>query len=468
MSTLISSGVKDVFGIPGTHTVPIYKALETRSDQINHTLTRHEQGAGFAAEGYARASGRMAAVCTITGVGVTNTLTAMASARADSIPMLVISSDVPDMWQAMPSRQYSHQVHNLSELISDSFAKASFVIQDPSEVEEKTALAIATATSGRPGPVYLTIGIDKLTARVEQNANDTQRDAGAALLGTEDVNALNEAAARISACQRPIIIVGGACREETALVTSIAEALGAPVLTTVAGKGVVDERHPLSAGARMHLEVVQEELLANADGILLLGTQVSPTDFWQFKHDEEVPVELNENTVHINIDANNLQEVGASAAGGLSLQVDINAACIALLDGLAEEKLSQNPCWNGDAEGHVQRAVALADEPEKMTANLMFNFLEGSGGEQMVRILEVLRGTLHGTSPLVADVCRIGYTALSSYESQRPRDFIYPVGTTTLGFGLPAAIGAATAQPGKLNASHSSLAMAASSSRYRS
>eukprot|EP01052_Picozoa_sp_SAG31_P020708 SAG31_NODE_1570_length_7854_cov_2.292328_3_plen_1467_part_00 len=453
VKTLISSGITDVFGIPGTHTVPIYNALEEHRDQISHTLTRHEQGAGFAAEGYARASGRMAAVCTITGVGVTNTLTPMASAMADSVPMLVISSEVPAMWQAMPSRQYSHQVRNLSELVHGNFAKASFTIQDPSEVAAVTARAIAAATSGRPGPVYLSIGIDKLKSRAEQRVTVGAGDsAGATQLSPTDLKCVKDAASRISRCLNPIIIVGGACQDESELVTSIADTLGAPVLTTVAGKGVVDERHPLSVGTRMHLDVVQKELIENADGILLLGTQVSPTDFWQFKHDEEVPIRLNENTIHVNIDENNLKEVGASAAGGLSLQMDIRVACTSLVkelrhvqQGDASGTLDR---WNGDAEGKVLRTVAMADCAENMTANLMFNFLGGSGGEQMNHSLAVLRGALEDV-PLVADVCRIGYTALSKYQAHAPREFIYPVGSTALGFGLPAAIGAAIAKPHK-------------------
>ena len=114
---LIDSNVRQVYGIPGTHTVPIYKALEKRKESITHTTTRHEQGAGFAAEGFARASGEVAAVCTITGVGVTNTLTSMASAMADSIPLLLISSEIPAYWEEKDSRQYRSITTSSSDLI---------------------------------------------------------------------------------------------------------------------------------------------------------------------------------------------------------------------------------------------------------------------------------------------------------------------------------------------------------------
>jgi hypothetical protein len=152
VSTLISSGVKDVFGIPGTHTVPIYKALETRSDQIKHTLTRHEQGASFAVEGYARASGRMA-VCTITGVGVTNTLTAMASAnapggRAGGAP----GKRGWDPGTPMPARQLRHHLDGCSPHCNANTTSSRRALPWPTAPQDRPTQAAA----GAPDPAVTT------------------------------------------------------------------------------------------------------------------------------------------------------------------------------------------------------------------------------------------------------------------------------------------------------------------------
>ena len=484
---LVSSGISRMFGIPGTHTVPIYKALEANSREIQHVLTRHEQGAGFAAEGYARASGDVAAVCTVSGIGLTNMLTSMANAMADSVPMVVISSEVPLYWHGRPSRQYSHQVRNLSSVVDGNFAKASLHVTDANEIFACTVEAVELAKRGRPGPVHINVGIDALVQEVDappaprlseapqpsrweavnrpqlnrpylppcpaekpqkkQRASEQRRE--------QQQRQLRVAARRLSDCRYPLIVAGGGCKGDggcggsaAALVRQLAEQLGAPVLTTVAGKGVLPEDHFLSGGSRLHFPAMQRALLAKADGVLLLGTQLSPTDYWQFQHDKEVPVPFNANTLHVNLDAQNLEEVGVAARGGTALQADVADVCGALL---SEPSLTARSCptWDGDVEGCVSRAVSMTESRRNMTDHLMFDFESpASGGDQMCRTLAMLRGALGSDSPLVADVCRIGYTALSSFPVSKPRKFIYPVGTTTLGAGLPMAIGAAVANPG--------------------
>ena len=125
---LLKNRVKAVFGIPGTHTVPIYRGLQAIDDRITTFTTRHESGAGYAADGYARATGELAAVCVVTGIGLTNTLTPMAAALADSVPMLVISSEVPSFWsKTKPLRQYSHYVPRCDD-IAAAVSKRSLVV----------------------------------------------------------------------------------------------------------------------------------------------------------------------------------------------------------------------------------------------------------------------------------------------------------------------------------------------------
>jgi aflatoxin B1 aldehyde reductase len=380
-----------------------------------------------------------------------------ASAMADSVPMVVISSEVPGYWLDRPSRQYSHQVRDVSQVVDGTFAKASFHITDADEVYARTMQAVALARTGRPGPVHLNVGIDVLKAPVTTGTTETGSGAGAAkglsALSHTAAQLLKEAAGRIAQCDYPLIVAGGGCKAASStpdLVRLLAERLQAPVLTTVGGKGTISDAHGLSAGTRLHFPSMQEALLAKADGLLLLGTQVSPTDYWQFKHDEEVPVVINANTLHVNIDPQNIQDVNVEAHGGIALEIDVDLACQELLAELGAVDSDGSGKWDGDAEGHVQRAVDRTDSKENMTDHLMFDFTsDASGGDQMRRTLGMLRGALGNDSPLVADVCRIGYTALSAYPVPGPRNFIYPVGTTTLGPALPMAIGAALAKPGK-------------------
>ena len=479
--------------------MPIYQALEANADSIQHTLTRHEQGAGFAAEGYSRASGDVAAVCTVTGIGLTNTLTPMASAMADSVPMVVISSEVPEYWHQRPSRQYSHQVRHLPQVVDGAFAKASFHVTHADDVFSTTMRAVQLAKSGRPGPVHISVGIDAL--KQQTSSSSSSSSATAAVTAAKHKisppplappapaeQLVREAAHRLSACRHPLVIAGGGATTAPELVKRVAERLGAPVLTTVAGKGVLPEvgpnKHALAAGARLHFPSVHEALLEKADGVLLLGTQLSPTDYWQFKHDEEIPEILTSTTrktlVHVNLDPENLRDVGVEDRfGGVAVEADVGAFCDRFLDALSllpcsptsistsspprpllEEKAAaatkaeaakgKAGAWGGDAGGHVARAIAATDAPRNMTGHLLFDFeSQEGGGSQMRGALHALRAALPVDSPLVADVCRIGYSALSLYPAPAPRSFIYPVGTTTLGGGLPMAIGAAMARPGR-------------------
>ena len=220
----------------GTHTVPIYKELEARRGSIHHITTRHESGAGYAADGYARATGDMAAVCVITGVGLTNTITPMAVALADSVPMLVISSEVPQYWQGKPSRQYSHFVPNCGGLAA-SVCKpgGSFSVKSADDIADTVLEACTLARSGRPGPVHVSIGIEMLTSPAASFGSEVA--AGIEPSALPAVQKELEAVAQVlTASQRPVIIAGGGTVGASALLTTLAEALDAPVLSTVAGK----------------------------------------------------------------------------------------------------------------------------------------------------------------------------------------------------------------------------------------
>ena len=270
-NALVANKVKALFGIPGTHTVPIYRALQELQPAITTITTRHEAGAGYAADGYARQTGELAAVCVVTGIGLTNTITPMAAALADSVPMLVISSEVPSFWSARPARQYSHFVPR-SDSIAAAVSKRSFSVDAVDDIDAAVAEACELARSGRPGPVHLSVPIDVLAATSTTTTGIiAPMTSTVAPLTAEARAALAEAAGALHGAERPVVIAGGGARG--APLAALAEALDAPVLCTVAGKGALHEGHPLAAGARLHHPLAREALLDEADALLLVGTQ---------------------------------------------------------------------------------------------------------------------------------------------------------------------------------------------------
>ena len=189
---------------------------------------------------------------------------------------------MPSFWSARPARQYSHFVPR-SDSIAAAVSKRSFSVDTVDDIDAAVAEACELARSGRPGPVHLSVPIDVLAATSTTATGITAPMASTvAPLTAEARAALAEAAGALHGAERPVVIAGGGAIG--APLAALAEALDAPVLCTVAGKGALHEGHPLAAGARLHHPLAREALLDEADALLLVGTQLSPTDYWQFAH----------------------------------------------------------------------------------------------------------------------------------------------------------------------------------------
>ncbi|CAE7230847.1 AKR7A2 [Symbiodinium sp. CCMP2456] len=449
VESLVAADVRKVFGIPATHLASIYRVLEGRKD-IQHVTMRHEQACGFAADGHARATGDLAVAMATTGVGFTNVVTPMAVALADSVPMLVVTTEVPRFWAERPGRQFSHFVPHVSK-IAASVAKECFEIGSVDEIETAVSSAASLARSGRPGPVHINIPVDILNSVTggKDTSATTQQFPSEASLDQRAQATLKSFASDLALCERPLILAGGGSVHASSQLLEFATALGAPVLTTVAGKGCIDERHGLAVGARLHLPAARDYLLDRADALIFLGTQISPTDFWHYTYAVDVPLGLERfgsRALHMDLDRASLDQGGVGAAGRV-VQADVAAAC-KFLEGQLER---QRDSWKGQPEEAAAHAKQLSDDSETMTKALSLDFLQAtpmSPGRLMCRTLDKLRCKLPLKVPLFADVCRLGYTALSFYPAYRPRSFLYPVGTTCLGYALPAAIGAAIAERG--------------------
>jgi thiamine pyrophosphate-dependent acetolactate synthase large subunit-like protein len=412
VAALAAHGVDTVFGIPGTHNLAIYAELPRHG--IRHVSPRHEQGAGYAADGYARVTGRPGVCLTTTGPAVLNAATAAAQSYSDSVPVLLIS---PGMPLNHPGRG-NGLLHELKDQRAalDALLAYSHRVTSVSEIPLAVAQAFVTMRDGRPRPVHLEVPLDLL----EQEAEVDLVDPLPVAVRAPALGPVNEAAERLAGAQRPLLLVGGGARAAARQVRDLAERLGAPVVTTANGKGVMPADHPLSIGAGLHHPSVAA-LAADSDVVVAVGTELSPADLWNG------PLPVNGTLVRIDIDGT---AVATNARPDVAVVGDADLALRALLDRVAPAPDGVG----GEARaGHWRRAFRADAEAE---------------GGPWLMLVEAIAQCLGRDGVLAGDsTMACYYGALSNLPAYRPGRFLYPAGLGTLGYGLPAAIGAKVARP---------------------
>ena len=405
-------GVEQVFGIPGVHTVELYRGLA--GSTINHITPRHEQGAGFMADGYARTSGKPGVCFIITGPGMTNITTAMGQAYGDSIPMLVISS-VQSRSQLGGGRGKLHELPNQSALVA-GVAAFSHTLMSAAELPAVLARAFALFQAGRPRPVHIEIPLDVLV----ENAD--------ALLASLPVSiarpgpapaAIEQMSQRLAQAKRPLILAGGGAIDAAPALTQLAERLGAPVALTINAKGMLPSSHPLLIGSTQSL-VATRALVAEADVVLAIGTELAETDYdVTFAGGFEIPGAL----LRIDIDPD---QTVRNYPPTLALVADANLASEALLANLALLP-SRDPQWGAVRVSRLQ--AQLSTEWDAPTRAQTF-FLQ--------TVFEVLPDAV-----CVGDSTQPVYTGNLTFNPEQPRRwFNSSTGYGTLGYALPAAVGA--------------------------
>jgi thiamine pyrophosphate-dependent acetolactate synthase large subunit-like protein len=378
---LEDAGVEVAFGLPGVHNLPLWDAV--RRSSIRLIGVRHEQAAAYAADGYARATGRLGVALTTTGPGAANTLGAVGEAWASRSPILVIATDIPSgLRRPGVYRGVLHETDGQAAMFAP-VVKASF--SGPEAIDE----AIATAVAAPTRPVYLEVATDLLRAPAER------RPTSVASARTANGGAIEG--------DRPLVWVGGGAREHRGEVTALAERLGAPVIETYNGRGVVDPRHPLSVGLPPHVPAVGA-LWDEADAVVAIGSDLDGmnTQNWAMPQPPRlyaINVDPQDAGKNYRVDAH----VGFDADGGSEPWADLGAvrrdACTAL-DG---------------------RAMAF---------------------------LDALAYALPADAPVVCDMCIPGYWISGFRRFAGPRQLLYPMGWGTLGFAFPAALGTALANGG--------------------
>ncbi|NWB94718.1 5-guanidino-2-oxopentanoate decarboxylase [Pseudomonas gingeri] len=407
-------GVEQVFGIPGVHTVELYRGLASSS--IEHVTPRHEQGAGFMADGYARTSGKPGVCFIITGPGMTNITTAMGQAYADSIPMLVISS-VQSRSQLGGGRGKLHELPNQSTLVA-GVAAFSHTLMSAAELPAVLARAFALFQAGRPRPVHIEIPLDVLVenadALLESQPVQIAR-AGAAPAAVAHMAKL------LAKARHPLILAGGGAIDAAAALTQLAERLEAPVALTINAKGMLPSRHPLLIGSTQSM-VATRALVADADVVLAIGTELAETDYdITFAGGFEIPGTL----LRVDIDPD---QTVRNYPPKVALVSDSRTAAEALLAAVEGQTLAER-----QADWGPQRAAALRAELDGLwdaPTRAQTQFLN--------TVLEVLPEAV-----LVGDSTQPVYTGNLTLNPEHPRRwFNSSTGYGTLGYALPAAIGA--------------------------
>jgi acetolactate synthase-1/2/3 large subunit len=434
--------VDTVFGIPGVHTVELYRGLP--ATRIRHITPRHEQGAGFMADGYARAGGKPGVCFIITGPGMTNIMTAMGQAYGDSIPMLVISSVNKTEQLGMKGGRL-HELPAQRELTAGVTA-FSHTLMRPDELPEVLSRAFALFAGARPRPVHIEIPIDVITAPADHVSGRLGARPGRP---APCPDAVARAAKALAGARNPVLLLGGGTVDVGSRATALAEALDAPTAYTINAKGVIPKGHPLSLGSNQSWVPVRE-LTAAADVVLAIGTELGETDYdLVFDGNFRVAGKL----IRIDIDPGQMH---SNAPADIGIVSDAGLAIDALLARLGDlgagrpadlaprEAQRTTPATRPAAPGArpatpgAQRAAA---------ARTRLDAQWSPAWRAQGRTLEIVQQTLPGVI-IVGDSTQAVYSGNHLYEAERPRAwFNSATGYGTLGYGLPAAIGAKLAAP---------------------
>ncbi|AOS98556.1 putative 2-ketoarginine decarboxylase AruI [Microbulbifer aggregans] len=406
--------VEKVFGIPGVHTIELYRGLP--GSDLQHVTPRHEQGAAFMADGYARASGKVGVCFLITGPGLTNAATAMAQAYSDSIPMLVISA-VNRREDLGMGRGRLHELPRQSD-VSRGYCIWQHSLTQAEQLPEVMHRAFQLLGSGRPGPVHIEIPIDLFPAPMPGSIDD-YRAAPAAASPAASSTAIETAAAWLQNAERPVILLGGGAQACGTDATSLAEKLAAPVFESLAAKGIVDERHPLCGGANLSFDAVRNRI-ESADVVLAVATELAETDRNLVRENYNFKGKL----IRVDIDAGQLV---CNANPDLAICAD------------AAETLAQ--LNRALPEGNAERRDRVAGELEEILQACRKEWWPGS--EERFPWVQALREALPDDGVLVTDSTQLAYNTNHALPLYQPRSHVTcTTGYGTLGFALPAAIGA--------------------------
>ena len=420
---LEAEGVDFVFGLPGGANLPIYDALVDAS--LRHILVRHEQSAAHMADGYARIK-RKAGVCFATsGPGATNLITGIATAYADSSPMIAVTGQVP---LAMIGKDAFQETDIIG--VANPCTKYAFQPRAAVEIPESVKKAFYIAESGRPGPVLIDIPKDVQQAREDIQFPDLIKVRGYNPIIDADLSQLERAVETMIKAERPIIMAGGGVILSGAFseLQAMAELLMAPVVTTFKGKGSFPENHPLAMGPiGMHGHPEANKIIIEADCIIAVGARFSDRSVGRF---DEFGKGMT--IIHLDVDP---AEIGKNKAVDIAVIGDVKASLRTAVKMLAKHKVTQktkdDPWLKRRKELIDYYADTIKDYPRELTAK---------------KALKKLRELLPSDAIVTTEVGQCQMWASLHFDVISPGTFFSSTGLGTMGFGFPASIGAKAAK----------------------
>lgn len=411
---LESYGIDTIFGIPGVHTVELYRGLPNTS--LRHITPRHEQGAGFMADGYARANGRPAACFIITGPGMTNIITAMGQAYADSVPMLVISS-VNNTNELGMGEGRLHELPSQRNMIQ-GVSVFSHTVLNATDLPGILSRAFNVFASERPGPVHIEIPLDVITQTPEKLSTVATPIAACS---SPNPMAIANAAELLRTATNPVIVLGGGTQDASDQARRLVERLGAATILTINAKGVLPKNHPQSLGSYMPCPEVLE-LMHDADVLLAVGTELSETDSLLFNG----RLQLSGKLIRVDIESSQL---GRNALPTVAICADAGLTMEALYESLGEQ--------------HQAADQVAATRQIKQSVE--------DNHDQGTRVFQQLMASIDAALPdaiIAGDSTQPIYAANLFYEPAGTRRYFNSsTGYGTLGYALPAALGAKLARP---------------------
>ncbi|MCL4296900.1 MAG: thiamine pyrophosphate-binding protein [Anaerolineae bacterium] len=428
---LLGYGVPVVFGLAGGQTLPLYDAIRSRAPRIRHIPMRDERNAAYAADGYARISGRVGVCDATVGPGSIKFTSGLAEAYNSSIPLVALVSDMPHDWLAVRYRGGGNQLVDQMAVLAP-LCKWTARLPTARKIPELVQRAFHMAVSGRPGPVAIELPQDLFKEAQDDAAPSVEPRFGAApaYRPAPDPGAVRAAVELLAAASRPVIIAGGGiwCSHAGPELVALAERLALPVATTLSGKGAISETHPLALGVLGSLggTSAARKLVEDADVILAVGFKFgqNPTYLWTLPTPSQ-------RIIHLDLDGAEIGkvfpvEVGLVADARLGLAALLEASQVAHpIEPIAARIASLKAEWQANLA-----AAAAPAQPIKP--------------QQVAALLNELAGP---DDILVCDASFASGWGGMYFEARDHRRVIFPRGMAGLGWGLPAAIGAQLARP---------------------
>ncbi|MBI1416167.1 MAG: acetolactate synthase isozyme1 large subunit [Limimaricola sp.] len=403
-------GVEVIFGIPGVHNQEMYRGIEEAG--LRHVLARHEGGAGFMADGYARATGRPGVAYVISGPGLTNVMTPMGQAYSDSVPMLVLSSVLDE------TAARRGQLHQMRDQVgaARTVCEWSEMAVTPQAAYALIDRALQEMELVRPRPRHICLPIAALQGNAAAFGPAPE---GSAARPGSDPALLAEAAARLATAVRPLIVLGGGAAAAPEAARALVAKSGAAVFTTYAGRGLIAADWPTSFGSFL-ARPGSADVFAQADLVIAIGTALSEVDLWRAHPGHSCPL------IRIDIDPEELLSFPAV----LRIAGDAGRA----MEGIAAAlPASRGPLWPVEdvaATKATWRAQIAAERPG------------------ILPVADALRACLTPEAMIFSDMTQFAYATLEVWEAPKPNLWHHPHGFGTLGYALPAAIGGAVGRPG--------------------